>query len=39
VHNIVRRGQAVYRDHRWSRERERFTDLLAKTLGVDARRP
>jgi glycosyltransferase involved in cell wall biosynthesis len=33
----VRRGQSVYLQHCWSRERLRFLDSVAEALGVDGR--
>lgn len=34
VRTIIERGQAIYRDHRWSAERERFLNLVSGLLGV-----
>jgi glycosyltransferase involved in cell wall biosynthesis len=38
VHEIVRRGQAVYREHRWSSERNGFIEIVLETLGFGRQR-
>jgi glycosyltransferase involved in cell wall biosynthesis len=37
VRAIVEHGQAVYRNHRWHRERERFLHLVSTLLGLKER--